>query len=94
MVNMLFKDLRAFAPVFPSHVSVYDDNNTYLNNNHNNYWFDTRSGHILSFLLPLIQEGQLSVTGENICKKYWFTAYNNCTARQCCLIRQNLSSAL
>ena len=23
--------------------------------------FDTRSGHILSFLLPLIQEGQLSV---------------------------------
>ena len=26
--------------------------------------FDTRSGHILSFLLPLIQERQLSVTGE------------------------------
>ena len=26
--------------------------------------FDTRSEHILSFLLPLIQEGQLSVTGE------------------------------
>ena len=26
--------------------------------------FDIRSGHILSFLLPLIQEGQLSVTGE------------------------------
>ena len=26
--------------------------------------FDTRSGHILSFLLPLIQEGQWSVTGE------------------------------
>ena len=25
--------------------------------------FDTRSGHILPFLLPLIQEGQLSVTG-------------------------------
>ena len=30
-------------------------------------WFDTRSGHILSFLLPLIQEGQLSVTGERMC---------------------------
>ena len=27
--------------------------------------FDTRYGHILSFLLPLIQEGQLSVTGES-----------------------------
>ena len=27
-------------------------------------WFDTRSGNILSFLLPLFQEGQLSVTGE------------------------------
>ena len=29
--------------------------------------FDTRSVHILSFLLPLIQEGQLSVTGESMC---------------------------
>ena len=37
--------------------------------------FDTRSGHILSFLLPLIQEGQLSVTGESMCTKYWLTAY-------------------
>ena len=26
--------------------------------------FDTRSGHILSFLLPLIQEGQLSVLAK------------------------------
>ena len=24
--------------------------------------------------LPLIQEGQLSVTGESMCTKYWFTA--------------------
>ena len=36
--------------------------------------FDTRFGNILSRLLPLIQEGQLSVTGESICKKYWLTA--------------------
>ena len=36
--------------------------------------FDTRSGHILSFFLPLIQEGQLSVTGESMCTKYWLTA--------------------
>ena len=36
--------------------------------------FDTRSGHILSFLLPLIEEGQLSVTGESMCMKYWLTA--------------------
>ena len=36
--------------------------------------FDTRSGHILSFLLPLIQEGQLSATGESMCTKYWLTA--------------------
>ena len=35
--------------------------------------FDTRSSHILSFLLPLIQERQLSVTGESICTKYWLT---------------------
>ena len=34
--------------------------------------FDTRSGDILSFLLLLIQEGQLSVTGESVW--YWLTA--------------------
>ena len=34
--------------------------------------FDTRSGNILSFLL--FQEGQLSVTGESMCTKYWLTA--------------------
>ena len=28
--------------------------------------FDTRSGNILSFLLPLFQEGQLSLTGESM----------------------------
>ena len=32
--------------------------------------FNTRSGHILSFLRPLIQEGQLAVTGESMCTKY------------------------
>ena len=32
--------------------------------------FDTRFGHILLFLLPLIQEGQLSVTGGSMCTKY------------------------
>ena len=36
--------------------------------------FDNRSGDILSFLLPLFQEGQLSVTGESMCTKYWLTA--------------------
>ena len=36
--------------------------------------FDTRSGNILSFLLPLFQEGQLSVTGESMCTKFWLTA--------------------
>ena len=35
---------------------------------------DTRSGHTLLFLLPLIQEGQLAVTGRSICTKYWLTA--------------------
>ena len=32
--------------------------------------FDTRFGHILSFLLPLNIEGQFSVTGESMCTKY------------------------
>ena len=32
------------------------------------------SGNILLFLLPLFQEGQLSVTGESMCTKYWLTA--------------------
>ena len=31
-------------------------------------WLDTRSGHISSFLLPLDQEGYLSVTCERTCK--------------------------
>ena len=31
--------------------------------------FDTRSGHILLFLLPLIQEGQLSVIGVSMCNR-------------------------
>ena len=30
-------------------------------------WFNTLSGHILSFLLPLIHEGQLSITGQSTC---------------------------
>ena len=34
----------------------------------------SRSGNILSFLLPLFQEGQLSVIGESMCMKYWLTA--------------------
>ena len=38
------------------------------------FGFDTRFGHILSFLLPLIQAGQFSVTGESMCTKYWLTA--------------------
>ena len=32
------------------------------------------AGQILSFLLPFFQEGQLSVTGESMCTKYWLTA--------------------
>ena len=36
--------------------------------------FDTRSRNILSFLLPLFQEGQLPVTGESMRTKYWLTA--------------------
>ena len=36
--------------------------------------FHTLSGHILSFLPPLIQEGQLSVTGESMCMNYWLAA--------------------
>ena len=39
--------------------------------------FNTRSGRILSFLLPLIQEEQLSVTGEtceSMYAKYWLTS--------------------
>ena len=35
--------------------------------------FDTGSGNILSFLLPLIQERHLSVTSESMCMKYWLT---------------------
>ena len=46
--------------------------------------FDTRSGHILSFLLQLIQEGQLSVTGQSMCPKYWLTLRRSKTAQEKC----------
>ena len=36
--------------------------------------FGTRSGLTVSFLLPLIQDGQSSDTGESLCTKYWLTA--------------------
>ena len=35
-----------------------------------NSGFDTRSDHIRSFFLPLLQEGHLSVIGESMCTKY------------------------
>ena len=40
------------------------------------FGFDTWLGYILPILLPLIQEGQLSVTGECVCTKnrYWLAA--------------------
>ena len=46
--------------------------------------FDTRSGNILSFLLPLFQEGQLSVTGESMYMKYWLTALGSKPAQEKC----------
>ena len=47
---------------------------TFIMNGYTETRFKTWSGNILSFLLPLIQEGQLSVTGESMCTKYWLTA--------------------
>ena len=36
--------------------------------------FATRPGNILKFLVLLVQEEQLSVTGESMCTKYWLIA--------------------
>ena len=41
-------------------------------NKHELQYCTTRK--VLSFLLPLFQKGQLSVTGESMCTKYWLTA--------------------
>ena len=46
--------------------------------------FDTRLGHLLSFLLPLFQERQLSVTGEGLCTKYWLTLRRSKSAQEKC----------
>ena len=35
-------------------------------------------------VLLLIPEGQLSVTGKNVCTKYWFTAYMTKSAQEKC----------
>ena len=62
--------LRIFLPIFPykiagprSAISRAPDSQV------RGPGFDTRSGNILSFLLPLFQEGQLSVTGGSMCTK-------------------------
>ena len=44
--------------------------------------FDTRSCYMLLFLLPLIQEEQLSVTGESMCTKYNFLPSSEQDIRQ------------
>ena len=36
------------------------------------YLFRITQEPAVSFLLPLIQEGKLSATGESMCMKYWF----------------------
>ena len=49
--------------------------------------FDTRSGHILSFHIPLIH---LSVTGESMCTKYWLTAQEAQPSQEkCCWVNRH-----
>ena len=60
----LFQKKREFASV--KHFLLQKANKT-------NQLFPFEN-NILSFLLPLFQEGQLSVTGESMCTKYWLTA--------------------
>ena len=52
----------------------FSETNRLLTSTYSGPGFDTRSGNVLSFLLPLFEEGQLSVTGESMCTKYWLTA--------------------
>ena len=59
--------MTSLAPGAGSTVSSVSDSRTRCPR------FDTYSSHILSFLFPLIQEGQLSVTGESMCIKCWIT---------------------
>ena len=46
--------------------------------------FDTPVWHLLLFLLPLIQEGHLSVTGKSMCRKYWLTVRRYKPAQEKC----------
>ena len=36
----------------------------------------------LPHLIPLIQEGLLSVTSESMCTKYWLTAYSSLSRKK------------
>ena len=45
---------------------------------------ETRSCNILSFLLPLFQEGLLSVTGGSMCTKYWLPLRRSKPAQEKC----------
>ena len=62
-------------PFFPSEIRLWNNVPEDVAMSETLDGFDTRSGNLLSFLLPLFQEGQLSVTGESMCAKYWLTAW-------------------
>ena len=49
--------------------------------------FNTRSGHILSFLLPLIQEEQLSVTGERYVREVLVNCIGGLSLPRKCVAR-------
>ena len=81
--RLLFGCLREFCHFhccIPSHRESTLEGKNLLSSDkkQTHFWmgpgFDTRSGNIFSFLLPLFQEGQLFVTGESMCTKYWLTA--------------------
>ena len=66
--------IAALSLYLTLHLTYYTQNDHFGLSEVRGPGFDTRSGNILSFLLPLFQEGQLSVTGESVCTKYWLTA--------------------
>ena len=73
-VTKIFTCLNSVTIIYPLKSDEYPQSVGHLTRKSGGPGFDTRSGNILSFLLPLFQEGQLSVTGESMCTKYWLTA--------------------
>ena len=64
---------------YPQHMFSLRNKKMYdkYQNDHTSVEIDQEIFSTVITLLPLIQEGLVSVTSESMCMKYWLTAYSS-----------------